>query len=181
MKFDSKEMKKLSLYVLVAFTVLWGVAEAYHIPTESMNPTLKPGDQIFVNKAQYGVRIPFTKRWLFHTGDVKRGDVVVFRYPVDESTFYVKRVIGLPGEQVYVNATGHVFINGVWQAEDYTAKKIGNSAVPLAPFGPVTVPANQLFVLGDNRGNSADSRVWGFLPKDHLMGKVAFKWFSWVD
>lgn len=181
MRFDSKEIKKLSLYVLVAFTIRWGVAEAYRIPTESMNPTLKPGDHIFVNKAQYGVRVPFTKTWLFHTGDVKHGDVVVFRYPVDESTFYVKRVIGLPGEQVYIDVTGHVFINGVLQSEDYTAKKIGSSAAPLAPYGPVTVPADQLFVLGDNRDNSADSRVWGFLPKDHLMGKVAFKWFSWVD
>tara|TARA_B110001454_G_scaffold219136_1_gene250283 strand:+ start:14820 stop:15374 length:555 start_codon:yes stop_codon:yes gene_type:complete len=180
-KYNPAELKKLSMYVFIAFTIRWGVAEAYRIPTESMNPTLKPGDQIFVNKAQYGVRLPFTMTWLFHTGEVNRGDVVVFRYPKDESTYYVKRVIGLPGEQVYVDVTGTVFVNGVAQIEDYTAKKIGSAISTMAPYGPVTVPADQLFVLGDNRDNSADSRVWGFLPKTHLMGKVAFKWFSWVD
>jgi len=181
MKLNPKEMKKLSLYIGIVFTIRWGIAEAYKVPTESMNPTLKPGDHIFVNKAQYGMRIPFSKTWLFQTQDVKRGDVVVFRYPLDESTFYVKRVIGLPGEHVYVDTSEHVFINGVAQAEPYVAKKTGSPNRPLAPFGPVTVPADQLFVLGDNRDNSADSRVWGFLPRNHLMGKVAFKWFSWVD
>jgi len=182
-KFNPKEIRKLSMYLFVAFTIRWGIAEAYQIPSESMNPTLKPGDQIFVNKAQYGVRIPFTKTWLFQTGDVNHGDVVVFRYPKDESTYYVERVIGLPGEQIYVDEKGIVFRNGVAQTEDYTAKKIGNphEGSNFAPYGPVTVPPDQLFVLGDNRDNSADSRVWGFLPKSHLMGKVAFKWFSWVD
>lgn len=180
-KMNPQELKKLSLYVVVAFTIRWGVAEAYRIPTESMNPTLKPGDQIFVNKAQYGVRVPFTKTWLFHTGEVQHGDVVVFKYPNDESTYYVKRVIGLPGEQIYVDEKGTVFLNGVAQMEEYTAKKIGSSISSMAPYGPVTVPPDQLFVMGDNRDNSADSRVWGFLPKTNLMGKVAFKWFSWVD
>jgi signal peptidase I len=115
---------------------------------------------------------------------VKSGDVVVFRYPKDESIYYVKRVVGLPGDQVFVDESGQVFINGELKMENYTAKKIGttsSASSPLSPYGPVTVPPDQLFVLGDNRDNSADSRVWGFLPKSHLMGKVAFKWFSWVD
>ena len=173
--------RKTAAYVFLALTIRWGVAEAYRIPSESMNPTLKPGDFIIVNKAQYGVRVPFTKTWLFETGPVVRGDVVVFRYPKDESTFYVKRVVGLPGDQVFISQDGQVFVNGLLQNEDHTAKKISFTTNTLNPYGPVIVPADNLLVLGDNRDNSSDSRVWGFVPKNELMGKVAFKFFSWVD
>ncbi len=182
---NSGKYKKTAAYVFLALTIRWGVAEAYRIPSESMNPTLKPGDFVIVNKAQYGVRLPFTKTWLFETGPVVRGDVVVFRYPKDESTFYVKRVVGLPGDQVFISSEGHVFVNGQLQSEEHTAKKlpdtIGGPKNSLNPYGPVLVPEDSLLVLGDNRDNSSDSRVWGFVPKNVLMGKVAFKLFSWVD
>ncbi len=179
-KWKPESTKTVALYIFLAFTVRWGLAEAYRIPSESMNPTLKPGDMIFVNKAQYGVRVPFTQTWLWETGEVKRGDVIVFRYPQDLSTFYVKRAIGLPGEQIFIDSNGSVFVNGEKQEELYTAKT-ASTEIPAKTFGPIIVPANQLFVLGDNRNNSSDSRTWGFVPKNLLMGKVAFKWFSWVD
>lgn len=174
------ESKKIALYVFLALTVRWGLAEAYRIPSESMNPTLKPGDHIMVNKAQYNVRIPFTKASIVETGTHQRGDVVVFRWPNEESTFFVKRIIGLPGEHIYVDKNGHVFINGEKQNERYI-KRADEPESPIASFGPIVVPEGQLFVLGDNRNNSSDSRAWGFVPKANVLGKVAFKWFSWVD
>lgn len=179
---NPKKYKTLAIYVSLAFSIRWGVAEAYRIPSESMNPTLKPGDFIMVNKAQYGLRFPFTKTWLFEFGSVHRGDVVVFRYPKDESIFYVKRVVGISGDTVYIDKSGQVFINGELYSEtSITKPQIGSTENPLNPYGPVVVPTDSLFVLGDNRNNSSDSRVWGFVPKNHLMGKVAFKWFSWVE
>ena len=180
LKKQKSKSGKTAIMIFIVLTIRWGLAEAYHIPSESMNPTLKSGDRIMVNKAQYAVRIPFTKISIFETGTVLRGDVVVFRYPKDESTFYVKRVIALPGETVFVDDQGHLFINGKMQNEPYISQE-QNQVLPLRSFGPILVPDGQIFVLGDNRLNSSDSRVWGFLPKHNLLGKVAFKWFGWVD
>lgn len=178
-----ESIKKMAGYIFLALTIRWGIAEAYYIPSESMNPTLKTGDRIFVNKAKYGVRLPFTKQVIFETGEVHHGDVVVFRYPKDESTFYVKRVIGKPGDQVEIDKLGNVFVNGKMQSENFIARSSSAQFTEhsLTPFGPIQVPENNFFVLGDNRDNSADSRVWGFVPKENLIGKVAFKWFGWVD
>lgn len=180
---NPQSLKTMSLYVFLALTIRWGFAEAYHIPSESMNPTLKSGDFIIVNKARYGLRVPFTKQWIFETGKVKRGDIVVFKFPVDESTFYVKRIVGLPGDRVFIDGDGQLFINDSLQSESYVASKLQTTmgSSPLYPYGPVTVPNDQLLVLGDNRDRSSDSRVWGFVPKENLLGKVAFKLFSWVD
>ncbi len=103
----------LGLAVLTALTIRWGVAEAYVIPSGSMEPTLEVSDRIFVNKLAYGVRVPFSKIWLTKFQDPYRGDVVVFKFPKDEGTFFVKRVIGLPGDEVFYTDGGELYINGL--------------------------------------------------------------------
>ena len=172
-----KGLASWSFTVLIALTVRWGVAEAYVIPSGSMEPTLEVNDHIFVNKLAYGVRVPFSKIWLTKFHEPQRGDVVVFRYPKDESTFYVKRVIGLPGDEVSYSEDGVLSVNGQALDESKYETKLRPEQRPRA-FGPLTVPAGQLFAMGDNRDNSSDSRVWGFLPVENILGKAAFKWWG---
>ena len=166
------------LTILAAMTLRWGVAEAYVIPSESMEPTLQISDRIFVNKLAYGLRLPFSKYWLSKFQEPKRGDVIVFRYPLDESVFYVKRVIGLPGDKIEYTEKGELFVNDVpWDESHYETKL--SSSIHRA-FGPAIVPEHQFFVMGDNRDNSSDSRVWGFLPEDNILGKAVIQWFGYV-
>ena len=166
------------LTILAAMTLRWGVAEAYVIPSESMEPTLQVSDRIFVNKLAYGVRLPFSKYWLSKFQEPKRGDVIVFRYPLDESVFYVKRVIGLPGDKIEYTEKGELFVNDVLWDESHYETKLSSSIH--RSFGPAIVPEHQLFVMGDNRDNSSDSRVWGFLPEDNILGKAVIQWFGYV-
>ncbi len=163
--------------ILTALCLRWGIAEAYVIPSESMEPTLEVNDRIFVNKLAYGIRLPFSKIWLKKFQEPQRGDVVVFRYPKDESIFYVKRVIGIPGDEIFYSAEGVLYVNGQPLDESHYETKLRADQRPRA-FGPLTVPPGQLFAMGDNRDNSSDSRVWGFLPTENILGRAAFKWWG---
>ena len=173
--------------------------EPYKIPSGSMIPTLMIGDFILVDKNIYGYKIPLTNITLFENEDPKRGDVVVFKYPEDQSINYIKRVIGLPGDKIlyknkrlYINdseypllkvehsfdpieiADGHVFIENNLQKE----YMILNQSNP--PFNfEYYVPSGTYFVLGDNRDNSNDSRFWGPVPEENLVGKAFFIWMFW--
>ncbi|BAJ63949.1 signal peptidase I [Anaerolinea thermophila] len=118
----------------------------------SMEPTLQPGERLIVNKLAYRL------------GSIKRGDVIVFHYPRNPNSDYIKRVIGLPGETVRI-ADGTVYINNEPLQEDYIA-------APATYFGEWTVPEGQVFVLGDNRNQSFDSHSWGFVPKEMIVGKA---------
>ncbi len=173
-----KGLGSTAMAIFVAMTIRWGVAEAYFIPSASMEPTLQINDRIFVNKLAYGVRLPFTKLWLTKFQDPKRGDVVVFKYPVDESIYFIKRVIGLPGDEIEYSEKGELFINQRRVDESKYETKLVSSIH--RPFGPVRVPKNQLFVMGDNRDNSSDSRFWGFLPEENIIGKAAIQWFGFI-
>ncbi len=172
-----KGLASWAFAIFAALTIRWGIAEAYVVPTGSMEPTLEVNDHIFVNKLAYGVRIPFSKVWLAKFQEPKRGDVVVFRYPKDEGTFYIKRVIGLPGDEILYSEEGVLFVNGQPLDESSYETKLRNEQRPRA-FGPLTVPQGQLFAMGDNRDNSSDSRVWGFLPVENILGRAAFKWWG---
>lgn len=176
-------------------------AEPFKIPSGSMIPTLLVGDFIIVNKFSYGVRLPVLHAKFIETGSPARGDVVVFRYPVDPSIDYIKRVIGLPGDEVrYVNKI--LYINGKPTKQSYTGNYHGACGGPLGPpaeqrreildsvehdilvcpgfeQGRVyVVPDGEYLVMGDNRDNSNDSRYWGTVPEENLVGKAMFIWLS---
>ncbi len=173
------ELRSIAFYVFLALFIRWGFAEAYVIPSESMQPTLQVNDRILVNKLVYGVRIPFSKVWLTHFNDVNRGDVIVFKYPKDESIYYVKRVIGLAGDEVASDEDGRIFVNGSAIDEtNYETKLNPSHPSILRNFGPLKVPEGKLFVMGDNRDNSSDSRFWGFVPDENIIGKALLKWYG---
>ena len=188
--------------ILVVLLVRSFVAEPFRIPSSSMLPTLHVGDFILVNKFSYGLRLPVLNNKVIAIGEPERGDVVVFRYPENPKVDYIKRVIGLPGDRVgYFNKT--ITINGKEIAQDVRQK--GESLSGLTPAsselryehlgdkghdilfdprrksveGEVIVPEGEYFVMGDNRDNSRDSRYWGFLPEQNLVGKAFFIWMSW--
>ncbi len=170
------------MVALIAATLIRGFFfQAFEIPSGSMEPTLLVGDHILVNKFIYGIRIPFTGlRWPQLRKPV-RGDIVVFVYPVDRSKDFIKRVIGVSGDTVeIINKT--VFINGQ-EVEDPHAHFHSNSIypgdeVPRDNMGPIKVPDGALFVMGDNRDNSYDSRFWGFVPLRDVVGEPAIIYWS---
>ncbi|MDB5037486.1 MAG: lepB [Bacteriovoracaceae bacterium] len=196
----------LGIAFAVAFFFRTTIASPRHIPTGSMIPTIKIGEFIFVNMFKYDWHIPFTRKSFVKRADPEKGDVVVFEYPLDPDKDYIKRVIATPGDTVEVK-DDRVILNGVPQEmtmvedksilDDLTPKydpttaslyreKTGsvfhyvmllNMRRPM-DFGPETVPENSFFVMGDNRDDSQDSRYWGYVPREKLLGKAGFTWFS---
>jgi len=182
------------------------VFEPFKIPSGSMMPTLLIGDFIVVNKHSYGLRLPGTNTKIMELGEPERGDVMVFRFPDDPNVNYIKRVIGLPGDEVtYRNKT--LFVNGepmpqrqvgMWIGEGRNRNPSGRRPqlfeedlgevthqVVIYPdrsdlqTGTWTVPAGSFFVMGDNRDQSLDSRSWGFVPEENLVGKATRIWMHW--
>lgn len=158
-------------WILVLFAFRWSFADHYRVPTGSMLPTIHLGDHILTNKMAYDFKLPFTEMSLTKTGEPKRGDVMVFIYPNDESINFVKRVIGLPGETLKIESN-KLYINNEELNEDYLPIE-SRTAIYLHQF-EVTIPEDMYFVMGDNRENSLDSRYWGFVPRKNVKGK-AFK------
>jgi len=185
----------------VVFIVLFlrgFIAEPFRIPSGSMLPTLEIGDFILVNKFSYGIRLPAWNKKVIDIGSPQRGDVIVFRYPEDPSIDYIKRVVGVPGDKVayydkvlYINGKrmpqgkGTVYRPGY----DYILRKsenlagvvhdvLDNQMYPARDF-VITVPKHKYFVMGDNRDNSRDSRYWGFVPDENLVGHAMLVWFNW--
>lgn len=175
-------VKSILIALVIALGVRTFVVEAFDIPSGSMEPTLQIGDHILVNKFIYGIRIPFTDIRLMQFSRPERGDVVVFLFPLDRSKDFVKRVIATAGEKVQL-IDNRIFINDKPIADPWGHFE----PIPVAPwflrniedYGPVVVPPDSYFVLGDNRNNSEDSRFWGFVANDDLVGKTMFIYFSW--
>jgi signal peptidase I len=207
--------------ILVVFVLRSFLFEPFKIPSGSMIPTLLVGDLILVNKFHYGVRLPVLNRKILANHDPQRGDVMVFRYPVDTRVDYIKRVVGVPGDEVHY-AGQKLSINGqavqtVAQGEFYDedslryaplfAEKLGavehrmlvnpqqpsyfGSLPKSFPFAEncrysadgmtCTVPPGHYFMMGDNRDNSQDSRFWGFVPDENIVGKAFFVWMNFGD
>jgi signal peptidase I len=148
-----------------------------------MIPTLKIGDHILVNKFIYGVHIPYFDIVLIPVSRPKHGDIIVFKFPKDEDKDFIKRVVGLPGDTVEVR-NKEVYVNGQALNEPYAIHQDGDG--PLARivperdnFGPVSVPADSYFVMGDNRDQSLDSRFWGFVRFNKIKGKAFIIYWSW--
>ncbi|MEE9172615.1 MAG: signal peptidase I [candidate division NC10 bacterium] len=175
-------IEALVVAVLLALFIRTFVVQAFKIPSGSMIPSLVVGDHILVNKFIYGIRIPVLDTWILGPWAPERGDIIVFKYPYDESRDFIKRVIGLPGEVVEVRGN-QVYINNKPLGESYPMYE--DSARPANPHsvggfsGPITVPRDKLFVLGDNRDHSQDSRFWGFLDIHKVEGEAFVIYWSW--
>lgn len=152
------------------------VIQAFQIPTGSMEDTLLVGDFLLANKFVYGARIPWTETRLPKVRDPKPGDIIVFRAPHVDKDF-IKRCVAVEGDTVQVR-DNHLFINGVKKNEDFTVYK-GARPAPHDDWGPAVVPADHIFMLGDNRNRSQDSRYWGFLEKKRVKGLAMVLYFSW--
>jgi len=189
--------------ILIVFILRSFIVEPFRIPSGSMLPSLEVGDFILVNKFSYGIRLPVINRKVIEIGEPERGDVMVFRYPVDNDTNFIKRVIGLPGDTVEYRGKA-IFINGQefdqTGLEDYSfinsSKRQVKTSQHLESIGDRShrilvethipsrdmkfdVPQDSFFVMGDNRDHSNDSRYWGFVPSENIVGKAFFIWFNW--
>lgn len=206
--------------ILVVFVMRSFLFEPFKIPSGSMIPTLEVGDLILVNKYHYGIRLPVINQKIIPINDPKRGDVVVFRYPVDPRNDYIKRVVGLPGDEVsYLNQVlringqpvptqplGDQYDDEAMRYMMRLSEKLGEvehriqrekqpgyftgprydfpnrDQCRYSPEGVVCkVPAGHYFVMGDNRDNSEDSRYWGFVPDQNLVGRAFFVWMNFGD
>ncbi len=168
--------------VLLALFVRTFVVQAFKIPSGSMLPTLQIGDHLLVNKFSYGVKLPVIGTPLIYRQGPAHGDVVVFRYPRDRSLDYIKRVVAVGGDTLEVRDK-QVFLNGkqVVNPHAHFANRdiLSAAAGPRDNFGPVTVPEGKIFVMGDNRDNSYDSRFWGFVDLRDVLGKALIIYWSW--
>ncbi|MBK5941698.1 signal peptidase I [Halochromatium roseum] len=196
--------------ILIVLLLRSFVVEPFRIPSGSMMPTLLVGDFILVNKFSYGLRLPVLNSKFVELGEPERGDVIVFRFPRDESVDYIKRVIALPGDQVYYRDKT-IYVNGEPLGQIPLGDYIDDNGQPTGLIevveavgddleheilinprtgdfprscgvlarGPVTVPEDTYFVMGDNRDNSNDGRCWGFVPEENLVGKAFAIWMSW--
>ena len=153
------------------------IVQAFKIPTGSMRPTLLEGDLILVNKFIYGAKVPFTRLRLPAFRDIKRGDVIVFIYPEDNKKDFIKRMVGLPGDIVEIKS-GTIYINNKPLLDPvFNQRYYYNRGYFSQENKKITVPAGNYFVLGDNSGSSKDSRYWGFVPKDNILGEaLAIYW-----
>jgi len=168
--------------ILIAVFIRTFIVQAFKIPSGSMKPTLEIGDHILVNKLSYGVKIPYLRKTMIPTGEPKRGDIAVFIYPVDKSKDFIKRVIGVGGDVVEIR-NKKVFVNGTAIGDPYAVHNeeviFPKSIQPRDNFGPVKVPEGTIFAMGDNRDQSYDSRFWGFVKLEDVIGKAFIIYWSW--
>ncbi len=177
-----ENVEAVLIAILLALFIRSFVVQAFKIPSGSMKPTLQIGDHILVNKFTYGVDLPFTDITIIPGGQPERGDIIVFEYPVEPDKDFIKRVIGVPGDVVEIK-NKDVYVNGERLEQGYTMHTenhiIPGEKTKRDNFGPVTVPENEYFVLGDNRDNSYDSRFWGFVEDRALKGEAFIIYWSW--
>jgi len=181
--------ESIVIAVILALFIRTFVVQAFKIPTGSMEENLLIGDHLLVNKFVYGPTLAGFEETILPIDRIERRDVIVFKYPEEPERDFIKRVIGLPGETVELR-NKKVFINGRPIDEPYVQflDPPGSASSSEADFtdfdvrrqyGPVTVPANHYFVMGDNRDNSQDSRYWGFLPREYIKGKALMVYWSY--
>jgi len=207
--FGFENLRSLAILILVIFAFRWSVVSPYHVPTASMEPTIKVGDRLLAFKLSYNFKVPFTDFVVASWGTPKKGDIIVFRYPKDPDIDYVKRVVGVAGDSLQIK-NDTLYVNGVAQPraahefdrtilddiEDQKSIKMlyretleGTEHWVLqnepgqrhftrsdwpASGEPYVVPQESVFVMGDNRDNSTDSRAWGEVPLSYIRGKAIF-------
>ncbi len=167
--------------LILALLIRSFVVQAFKIPSGSMLPTLQIGDHILVSKFAYGLRLPYPfEKTLVSWRQPRRGDVIVFVYPRDRSKDFIKRVVAVEGDTVEIRHK-HLYINGkrVKDSHAYFAEGSREMPGPRDNLGPLTVPPHHVFVMGDNRDRSHDSRYWGFVNLDDIKGKAFLIYWSW--
>jgi len=165
-------IEALAVAAFLAFCVIRPfVVQAFKIPTGSMRPTLLEGDLILVNKFIYGAKVPFTKYRLPKLREPKRGDVIVFIYPEDKKKDFIKRLVGLPKDIIEIKS-GTIYVNDEPLLDPVFRRYYYNRGDLAKEGEKIVVPENSFFVLGDNSGSSKDSRYWGFVPGDNILGKA---------
>lgn len=196
-------LKSVFPIVLIVFLVRAVIFEPFRIPTGSMKPTLLEGDFILVNKFIYGLRVPLIGHKVLNVSEPKRGDVMVFRFPKDTSIDFIKRVIGVPGDKIryenkilyindepmtqeFVENTRDVDLTGrsydVKELSENLGDKIHKVWINKEQGNDkkeIIVPEGHYFMMGDNRDASDDSRFWGFVPQELILGKASYIWMSW--
>ncbi|MDR2548642.1 MAG: signal peptidase I [Desulfobulbus sp.] len=177
-----ENIEAIIIALLLALFIRTFIIQAFKIPSGSMLPTLQIGDHLLVNKFIYGVKMPFTGATLIPISDPKPNDIVVFEFPKNPELDYIKRVIAVAGDIVEIRDK-HVLINGKPFDDLHGVFKdptIHPAALdPRDNFGPVTVPADKIFTMGDNRDNSFDGRFWGFVDLKAIRGKAWIIYWSW--
>lgn len=171
----------LLVALVLAFFIRSFIVQAFKIPSGSMLPTLQIGDHILVNKFLYGLRLPYPfEKMLVEWKQPNHGDVIVFIYPKDQTKDFIKRVIGTPGDTVEIRHK-QVYLNGAKMEDPHATFADDDREVPglRDNFGPVTVPAHHVFVMGDNRDRSHDGRFWGFVDLNDVKGKAFLIYWSW--
>lgn len=203
-----ENLRSIILLIFLILCFRWSVASPYHVPTASMEPTIKVGDRLLANKLAYNFKIPFLDNVVFEWGTPQKGDIIVFKYPKEPDIDYVKRVVGIAGDKIkivnkvlYVNdvaqtkvAHNHdrsiledisdnkniklLFRETLGEVEHWVMQDSPTGMHYLSPNFPPNgyyiVPENSVFVCGDNRDNSTDSRVWGQVPLENIRGKAVF-------
>ena len=177
-----ENVEALVIAVLLALFIRAFVVQAFKIPSGSMQDTLLIGDQLLVNKFIYGVKLPFTDLTLIPVKSPQRGEIIVFKFPEDPSKDFIKRVVGVGGDTVEIR-NKVVYVNGFKQADEFAVhvdnRMFPREFQPRDNFGPITVPENKLFAMGDNRDESNDSRYWGFVDVSAVKGKAILIYWSW--
>ncbi|WP_342348012.1 signal peptidase I [uncultured Nitrospira sp.] len=187
----------LIIAIILALTIRVFVVQAFKIPSGSMIPTLMIGDHILVSKLSYGFQLPqdcefqvsfppvtcFSSTIVMNFDPPSRGDIIVFRYPEDENKDFIKRVIGLPGDTIHIQ-NKHVIVNGQPLLDEGFTQRVDPGIIdgrinPRDNLGPLTVPPESYFVMGDNRDQSLDSRFWGFVRMDKIKGRAFLVYWSW--
>jgi signal peptidase I len=184
--------ESMCIAVVLALFVRTFVVQAFKIPTGSMENNLLIGDQLLVNKFVFAPTATGLERLLLPIRDIQRGEILVFKFPEDPDRDFIKRVIGLPGETLEMR-NKKIFINGKPLDEPYVhflfpisdAEGPGDADFSgggvQRNYGPVTIPPDMYFMMGDNRDNSEDSRYWGFMPRSYVKGKALFVYFSFGE
>lgn len=190
--------------LLIVFLLRAFFYEPFRIPSGSLEPTLFTGDFILVNKYHYGIRLPVIHQKIYLLNEPQRGDIVVFRWPPNPSLDFIKRIVGVPGDHIsYISKT--LYINGKEMPQDFIRNTVAydekghkmdvkeaeenlsgikhfifqNGNAVSDDLVDVVVPDGMYFAMGDNRDNSADSRYWGFVPEENIIGKASWVWMSW--
>ena len=199
-----EQARSLFPVLLLVLVLRSFVGQPFRVPTSSLEPTVMPGDLLAVGMYQYGLRLPVWHTKIFETGEPKRGDIVLFRWPVNPKENFIKRLIGLPGDHIsYINKV--LFINGQPAKQTFIKDDIDhesnddwikryeenlngvkhqifrNPNRPSTNFYDFVVPKRHYFMMGDNRDNSGDSRFWGVVPESAIIGKGIMVWMNWFD